>query len=93
MKIWGLVRTDQRIVRDIVIELDYKKRDDVQEWSAVIGDAARELDLSRPVVLKKHIKELHSFGRTVFKPSDFMESVDFDKFEIEIFHEKTKDKK
>ena len=40
--------------------------------------------------LKKHLKELEDFSRVVFRADDFMEPVDFDKFEIEIFYPKKK---
>lgn len=91
MKIWGIIRSDQRIEKDIVIEFDNQKREEIREWDKIIGETARALDLSRPVILQKHIRELLSFSRTVFKPADFMESVSFDKFEIEIFPEKSKE--
>lgn len=48
------------------------------------------LDLSRPVMLEKHVRELDQFSHTVFRQRDFMEPVSFDRFEIEIFPEKTK---
>ncbi|MFR0882855.1 MAG: hypothetical protein ACLSH5_06180 [Christensenellales bacterium] len=41
-------------------------------------------------MLKKHLKELEDFSRVVFRADDFMEPVDFDKFEIEIFYPKKK---
>ena len=44
----------------------------------------------RHAVSKKHLKELEDFSRVVFRADDFMEPVDFDKFEIEIFYPKKK---
>ena len=41
-------------------------------------------------MLDKHVRELERFGRTAFLPNDFMESVSFDRFEIELFPEKKK---
>jgi hypothetical protein len=93
MKIWGIIRSDQKIVKDVVLDYADQKRDQVRDWDRIISEAARALDLSRPVILNKHIRELQTFSRVVFKQPDFMESVSFDKFEIEIFPEKSNTQK
>ena len=54
----------------------------------VLHELCQALDLSRPVVLEKHIRELDQFSHTIFRQSDFMEPIPFDRFEIEIFPEK-----
>ena len=54
----------------------------------VLHELCQALDLARPVVLSKHIRELEQFSHTQFRQSDFMEPVSFDRFEIEIFPEK-----
>ena len=56
----------------------------------VVMDFCHELDLSRPVLLKKHLNELNTFRHTAFLPSDFMEGVDFSKFTLQLFPEKKK---
>lgn len=63
----------------------------VDAWMRVLIELCKPLDLACPVLLNKHVTELKRFSRTVFFPADFMESVDFDRFEIEIFPEKKKD--
>lgn len=57
----------------------------------VITELCKPLDLAVPVILPKHVSELDKFSRTVFKPEDFMESVEFDGYEVEIFPEKKKE--
>ncbi len=47
----------------------------------------KELDISEPVWLKKHARELSRFRRTKFRPDDFMDYVNFDFLEIEVQHE------
>lgn len=86
MRIWATVWTDNQKVADTVIDTDFRKARDVTDWEPLIGDAATKLLLSRPVILKKHIRELHSFNRAVFRWDDFMEPVDFDKFVVELIH-------
>lgn len=88
MRIWGIMRKGHKIQKDAVVNCDIKLASEVDDWSDIIGELCTELDLSRPVLLKKHSEELLKFNRTVFVPSDFMESVKFDKFEIELLIEK-----
>lgn len=88
MKLWGIVRKSNRIVQDVVYECE---RPEAEEgWTEVIGAVCVKLDLARPVLLGKHIRELQQFSRTVFRADDFMEPISFSRFELEIFPEKKK---
>ena len=91
MKIWGRIYRDNKAVLDALPDAEAQKASDVHDWTAILDDICKKLDLSRPVILKKHEKELERFSRTVFRPSDFMESVDFDKFELTIYLEKKRE--
>ncbi|MPN48711.1 hypothetical protein SDC9_196323 [bioreactor metagenome] len=88
MRFWGIIRTDHRVINDTIIPGPLKREviDDVQAELA-INELCRLLDLSRPVILYKHFKEIKNFGRTVFKQPDFMEPIAFDAFEMEIIPE------
>ncbi|HMM30412.1 MAG TPA: hypothetical protein PKB13_01415 [Clostridia bacterium] len=85
MKAWGVLRTDGRIVKDTLIETAHQKKTDMTDYAGLLNDLCHTLDLSRPVLLNKHLNDLERFSRVVFKPEDFMEAVDFDRFEIELF--------
>lgn len=87
MKIWARVMTRQRIEADCVQAFDARPTD-ADGWETVLHELCKPLDLSRPVLLEKHFRELARFDRTAFFPSDFMEPVPFDRFELEIFPEK-----
>lgn len=90
MRLWATVRDNQRILREVMIEAAYNKREQVEDWAAILSEACQALDLARPVLLKKHIRDLTSFSRAVFKPEDFMEPVSFQRFEVEAFFDKEK---
>jgi hypothetical protein len=75
MKFWGKLKTEDRIYRDIIVN-----GDDLKSAVAAMCD---EFDLSKPLILEKHLSEAASFNRTVFYPDDFVETVSFDSFEIE----------
>lgn len=66
---------------------------ELEEWARLIADIAKPLDLACPVLLQKHVQELARFNRTWFTQADYIEQVSFDRFELEIFPEKKKDKK
>ena len=90
MKLWALIKTDNRTVSDKVFEFDLPIPGDAAGWHSVIKEITGDFDLSCPILLKKHVQDLAHFNRVTFKADDFIESVDFDKFEIEILREKKK---
>ena len=47
----------------------------------------QELDEPAPVWLGKHDREMSEFRRTTFSKGDFMESVSFDRMEMELLDE------
>ncbi len=85
MNIWGRVRKNNRTITECVVKVNAESADKIEDWSEPIGDLCHELDLARPVILKKHIDDFNKFSHTYFKPRDFVESVDFDRLEIELF--------
>ena len=88
MRIWAKTTTHQKIQSEVVREFSLARPSDLEGWIPILHELCQALDLSRPVVLEKHIRELEQFSHTVFRQNDFMESVSFDRFEIEIFPEK-----
>ena len=65
---------------------------DAEGWGRLITELVKPLDLASPVLLNKHVEELARFNRTWFTQADFIESIAFDRFELEIFLEKKKDR-
>lgn len=45
------------------------------------------MDLSVPVILTRHVRDLETFQRAVFRETDFMERIDFDRLDVEILPE------
>jgi hypothetical protein len=89
MKVWAIVRTKQKIVRDVVLEFPGGRPSSIEGWQPLLGELCQALHESRPVMLKKHLTHLVRFSRAEFLPSDFMETVDFDKLELVIYPEKS----
>lgn len=91
MKIWAKVITNHKIIEEAVREFPSARPSDADGWRPVVVTLCKPLDLSCPVILDKHVAELKRFSRTVFTQADFIESVAFDRFELEIFPEKKKE--
>ena len=88
MRIWAKTIQSQKITSEVVREFALARPSDISGWMPVLHELCQALDLSRPVVLEKHVRELERFSHTAFRPSDFIEPVGFDRFEMEIFPEK-----
>lgn len=85
MKVWGRIRKNNKTIDECVVEISEKSVEEISDWTEPIGELCHELDLSRPIILQKHIDDFNKFSHTYFKPRDFVESVDFDRLEIELF--------
>ena len=66
------------------------RTDDPQD---ALEEACRALDIARPIWLDKHTREWEEFGQTRFLPADFLESVDFQRMEIEFIDPDAKKKR
>ena len=75
MKVWGRVRKDNKTIAESVVEIEAKSVEQVEDWSEPIGE----------VILQKHINDFNRFSHTFFKPRDFLEPVNLDRLEIELF--------
>ena len=90
MRIWAKVLKEHRIIRETVREFSSARPSDLEGWSVPMHELCQDLDLCRPVILRKHVNDLKQFSRVVIRAADFIEPVDFDEFEIEILSEKKK---
>ena len=90
MRLWVMLKTNQKIMEQLTVELSSPELSDV---IAALDDALKQFDLSRPLILQKHEKEIGEYGKTWFKQSDFMESVKFDRLEIEVLYDDDRKKK
>ena len=88
MRIWAKTIQHQKIQSEVVREFALARPSDIEGWTPVLHDLCQALDLARPVVLDKHIRELDQFAHAVFRSGGFMDPIRFDRFEIEIFPEK-----
>ena len=88
IKIWGNIIRKNKISAAHMVEIDAVPSVDV--YLAAIREICEKLDLEMPVILSKHKNDMDNFSLVRFLPSDFIEKVDFQRFDIEIFVEKDK---
>ena len=80
-RIWAKVFKDGHIVKQTTYEREEKfSYSHFFRYLAGICDA---LDVPTPVLLKTSIFNYAKFNHVVFRPSDFMESVPFDRLVLE----------
>jgi len=88
MKIWAKVIKNEHTTQNTLYEV--KGVFELDKLLDYLTDICQGFDIPRPLVLSKHYRQFHNFNHTVFKPEDFVESIDFDKFTIEIAIDRTK---
>lgn len=86
MRFWAKIKIDQKIINDCEYEREINENDNINVdlISDILVYLCNEMDLSRPVILKKHIKQLNEFSKTEFSKNDFIEKIKFDCLEIEL---------
>ena len=80
-RIWGRIEREHKIIRQVTYESDKKF-----EWSdffKYLADICEELDIGTPILLKTHIFNYAKFNHVIFRKSDFMEEVPFDRLVLE----------
>ena len=53
------------------------------DWEDALTEACRKLDIPKPVIMPRHIRDYAQFHQARFLPEHFMESVHFDRMEVE----------
>lgn len=81
IKIWAKIIVDNKITKDIIYEsVDNYTR---EEFFDHLSDICHQLNIPTPVLISNHYETYENFNMVKFLPRDFVESVDFDKLEIE----------
>lgn len=81
MRVWANIYKKHKIIASAMASSE--KYDITDALNECLECIYKELDLSEPVWVSKHAKELSRFSRTKFMPADFIEPVKFDYLEIE----------
>ena len=88
VKIWGNIIRRNKIAASAFLSFDEEPNLDM--YMDAIQEICSELDLEMPMILSKHKNDMEVFNLAKFTPADFIEKVNFQRLEIEIFIEKDK---
>lgn len=80
-RIWAKIMKEDHIEKQFVYESD--KKFTYSLFFRYLADICTELDVPTPVLLKAHAFNYAKFNHVIFRPRDFMESIDFDKLVLE----------
>ena len=80
-RIWGKVIKDGHIIRQTTYEREEKFT--YAHFFNYLADICDALDVPTPVLLKTSIFNYAEFNHVIFRPSDFMEDVPFDRLVLE----------
>ena len=75
--IWVRLMHKNHILRDAAVDCAHN------EWQTALDTACRQLDMPRPLILARHERDWEQFNQARFLPEHFMESVPFDRMEVE----------
>ena len=81
IKIWAKVFSADHIENQTVYEQDEPLT--YSHFFTYLSDICGTLDIPTPVLLKSHVMNFAKFKHAVFRPRDFLESVEFDKLILE----------
>lgn len=80
-KIWVKTYCGEKLTRNHIYEgADKYDRNLFRDY---VYEICNELDIPSPIVLENHISNFERFNITRFDASDYVESIDFDRFTLE----------
>lgn len=85
-RLWGKIWTENRLVRDIVIEEPSNDTRTHKVFHA-LDQICYAFDLSKPIWLDKTIQEFKRHDKARFNQDNFIDSIDFDYLEIHVIEE------
>ncbi len=80
-RIWAKIMKEGRILKQVTYESEEKFS--YSEFFRYLAEICDTLDVPTPILMKTHLFQYAKFRHVVFRPSDFMESVPFEKLLLE----------
>ncbi|MBO4297237.1 MAG: hypothetical protein J5998_00435, partial [Clostridia bacterium] len=86
-RLWIRLIRHHRIARQMTVDCAWGDERDA------LREACHDMDVPAPIWLNKNENEFEQFRRTAFTADSFVESVSFDRMEIEFLDDKDKKRK
>ena len=81
VRIWAKTTIEDKVQKSIIYENE--ENFDPKHFQQYLEDICAILDIPVPVYLSKHINHYMNFNIATFSESDFVESIDFERFVLE----------
>ncbi|MDD3839759.1 MAG: hypothetical protein PHP06_04210 [Clostridia bacterium] len=82
MKIWAMIKKDNELIDDLVVEKN-QNISDKELIEECMVEICYHFDIEKPMWLNKNHMEFIKYGRTSFISDNFIDSIYFDRLEIE----------
>ncbi|WP_125153536.1 hypothetical protein [Clostridium rectalis] len=82
LKIWGKLIKDNKIIKDMVSN-SHEGENYQENLKRCIIEICEQFDISKPYWLPTNLDEFNRRAKTSFNKDNFVEEIEFDKFEIE----------
>ncbi|MCT4633858.1 MAG: hypothetical protein N4A76_14130 [Firmicutes bacterium] len=86
-RLWGKIYKNNDIIRDKVFVLDNSGLSLEDKTNEGLVSLCYDFDIQKPMWLNDNDKDYDMVGKTAFNSHHFIESIDFDYFEIEIIED------
>lgn len=90
-RFWAKIIQNNKIVESLDMEGDLENTTD-ENMKTCLEKTCNHFDLSMPVFLPKHKRDWTDYKKVTFTMDDFIDEINFDKFEFELVKEKKKKK-
>ncbi|MBR1865600.1 MAG: hypothetical protein IJ801_03745 [Lachnospiraceae bacterium] len=87
MRIWGKIITQNKLKRDIVVNIEDYTLSRTKKVYQALEDMCYEFDLAKPIWLDSNKEDFIRHSRTRFTRDNFMEEIDFDYLDFQVIEE------
>lgn len=88
IKLWGKIILDNKIKNQHVEVCDDSDIEYQDQLKSCILKLCYHFDMEKPYWLERNLKEYNKLKRTSFTQDNFVDMIQFDRFEIEVIEEK-----
>ncbi|HHY82543.1 MAG TPA: hypothetical protein GX505_07675 [Clostridiales bacterium] len=87
-RVWGILKRNNKIIADMVAVCENSDLADEDKLQECILKICNKFDLQKPMWLHKNEREFAKYNRAVLNQDNFIESISFDTFELELLEDK-----
>lgn len=86
-RIWGKIMKNNRLVRDMVVEIDDYTLSRTKKVYQALDEMCYEFDLAKPIWLEINKEDFIRYARTKFTKDSFIEDIEFDYLDFQVIEE------